>query len=74
MIPPGAAANLLKEAGEDYIVDYQNVEWAIEAIVKIAKRPECDDLQTDPDPFVLERLNRRNQAQHLARLLDETVR
>lgn len=71
MIPQGAAADLLAEAGVGSVVGYRDVDGAVDALVALAERYRRGDLRADPNAAVLTRLDRRNQARQLAELLDE---
>jgi glycosyltransferase involved in cell wall biosynthesis len=71
LVPPGAAADLLTEAGVGRIVPPDNQEAAATALAALFADWRSGRLQTLPDPFVVARYDRRLQAGELAHILDD---
>lgn len=71
LIPPGAAADLLAEAGVGQMVPPDEPEAIAVALADLFVEWQQGRLQVTPDPLVVARYNRQLQTAELAHILDE---
>lgn len=70
LIPPGAAADLLLEAGVGWMVPPDEPEAIATALAALFADWQQGRLQATPDPLVVARYNRQRQTAKLAHILD----